>query len=188
MATELSAAQKQALLELARASIAHGLDHGTPLPVDPEAYDGRLREAGAAFVTLHLSGRLRGCIGSLEARRPLVVDVAHNAFAAAFSDPRFPPLTRPELERVEIEISILNPAEPIEAESEEALLEQLRPGTDGLILEEGPYRATFLPTVWESLPDPRDFLAQLKLKAGLPPHHWSPTLRFWRYTTTTFSE
>lgn len=181
--SRFTAAQRRALLDLARASIRHGLDQGRALPVDPETFDPALREPGAAFVTLHRAGQLRGCIGSLEARRPLVEEISHHAFAAAFHDPRFPPLTRGEYPELDLELSILGPAQTLQFSDEADLLRQLRPGVDGLILEEKGRRATFLPTVWESLPEPADFLAELKRKAGLPPDHWSDRIRVSRYTT-----
>ncbi len=178
--------QEQALLQLAIASIQHGLAHGRPLKPAPEDYDPALRQPGASFVTLKREGELRGCIGSLSAQRPLVEDVAENAYAAAFSDPRFYPLQPLELHGLEIHISVLGEAEPMRFGSEHDLLEQLRPEVDGLILEEGYRRATFLPSVWEQLPDAQQFLAHLKLKAGLPPNYWSPTLKVSRYTTHGF--
>ena len=177
---------RKLLLQLVHDSIAYGLTHGTPLPVRLEDYAEVLRESRATFVTLHIAGQLRGCIGMLEAIRPLVEDVAHNAYAAAFSDPRFPPVGKVELDRLEIEISILSPAVPLEFRSEEDLVGQLRPGVDGLILEDGFHRGTFLPTVWESLPEPREFLRQLKRKAGLSVDYWSPGIRVGRYTTESF--
>nr|WP_297528385.1 AmmeMemoRadiSam system protein A [Thiohalobacter sp.] len=176
------------LLRLARASILHGLETGRPLAVDPADFDPELAAPGAAFVTLHRQGELRGCIGSLEAHRPLVVDVAENAFAAAFRDPRFPPLAVDEFDDLEIEISVLSPPEPMAFTDEADLLRQIRPGVDGLILEDMGRRGTFLPSVWAQLPRREDFLAHLKLKAGLPPGHWSPTVRVWRYTTESFAE
>jgi len=180
--------ERAALLHLAREAIAYGLAHGRarPLVVDPEDYPQHLRAERACFVTLQIDGELRGCIGSLEAHRPLVVDVAHNARAAAFSDPRFPPLSPAEFQRLDLHISVLHPAEPMHFSSEEDLVEQLRPGIDGIILEEGFRRGTFLPSVWEQLPRPRDFLHHLKLKAGLPADYWSPGLQAWRYTTESF--
>ena len=140
----------------------------------------------ASFVTLHRQGELRGCIGHLEGVQPLVVDVAENAFAAAFRDPRFPPLAEPELAGLALHISVLTPATELEFESEQDLVAQLRPGIDGLILQEGAARGTFLPSVWESLPDPHQFLAQLKRKAGLPSDHWSERIRVFRYETEAF--
>ncbi len=183
----LGAKERRRLLGVAAASIAHGLETGRPLAVDPVEHPPALRAPGATFVTLQLQGRLRGCIGSLEAHRPLVVDVAENAYAAAFRDPRFPPLSAAEFPELEIEISRLTPPEPLRISSEAELLQRLQPGVDGLIIEDGPHRATFLPAVWRSLPDPREFLAQLKLKAGLPVDHWSDTLRVYRYRTEAFS-
>jgi len=186
--TDLTPAHRRLLLRLARDAIAHGLRTGRPPAVDPDRFDEPLRARRATFVTLEKEGRLRGCIGHLEAIQPLVMDVAENAFNAAFRDPRFPPVEASELDALEIHISVLSPPEPMQFESEADLLRQLRPGVDGLILEEGPYKGTFLPSVWEQLPDPHQFLAQLKLKAGLPPNHWSARMRVWRYTTESFSE
>jgi AmmeMemoRadiSam system protein A len=174
------------LHQVAHEAIQHGLETGEHLLVDTPRYPPPLREHRASFVTLQKYGELRGCIGTLEAARPLVEDVAHNAFAAAFQDPRFPPLATPELAELEIHISVLTPAVPMSFESEQDLLRQIRPGIDGLVLEEGLRRGTFLPSVWESLPEARDFLNHLKLKAGLPPDYWSPTLHVSRYTTESF--
>jgi AmmeMemoRadiSam system protein A len=184
----LDAEQREILLTLARRSIAHGLEKGRALPVAVGDYPPALQARRAAFVTLHEQGRLRGCIGHLEAVQALVGDVAENAFAAAFRDPRFPPVTADELEALHIEISVLTPARPLEFSSEEDLLAKLEPGRDGLILQDGHARGTFLPTVWETLPNPAAFLRHLKAKAGLPPDHWSDTLRVSRYRTECFGE
>jgi len=184
----LDPSQRRTLLALARRSIEHGLSEGRPIPVDPFDYPARLAEEGAAFVTLHIAGALRGCIGHLQSVQPLVLDVVENAFAAAFRDPRFPPLAEAELAELEIEISVLSPAEPLAFTSEEDLLRIIEPGRDGLILEDGAARGTFLPSVWESLPQPRDFLRHLKQKAGLSPSHWSDKIRVSRYRTEAFSE
>jgi len=173
--------QKQLLLDLAKSSILHGLQSGKPLTVDPAAFPPELLEPRATFVTLHKEHELRGCIGALKAVRPLAEDIAENAFAAAFRDYRFPPLTADEFEQLEIHLSILTPPEPITFGSEEDLLAQLRPGVDGLIIEEGARRGTFLPSVWELLPDARQFLRHLKQKAGLPADYWSDTVRVYRY-------
>ncbi|TPQ25440.1 AmmeMemoRadiSam system protein A [Methylomonas koyamae] len=178
--------QRQRLLALARHSISHGLETGRPSSVDPAQYAGELSARRATFVTLERAGQLRGCIGMLEARRPLAEDVAENAFAAAFRDPRFPPLRDSELAGLDLHISVLTPAEPLPVKSEADLLQQLRPGVDGLILEEGGRRATFLPAVWDDLPEPARFLNHLKQKAGLPAAYWSDSLRFFRYTTESF--
>lgn len=174
------------MLALARASVRKGLC-GEELSVRPETYPPALRARRASFVTLKIEERLRGCIGSLEARHPLVTDVVRNAHAAAFRDPRFPALTWPEFERLDIHLSLLSSPEPLAVASEEELLAQLRPGVDGLILIEGALRSTFLPAVWEQLPEPREFVRSLKRKAGLPADYWSPTLRVERYTAESVS-
>lgn len=184
----LDAPGRRALLALARRSIAHGLTHGRALAVDPSAYPAALQAERAAFVTLEEGGRLRGCIGHLEAVQPLVQDVAENAFAAAFRDPRFPPLEGQELPRLTIEISVLTPAEPLSFTSEADLQRRIEPGRDGLILAQGRRRGTFLPSVWGSLPDPGEFLRHLKMKAGLAPDYWSDTIEVWRYRTESFSQ
>jgi len=175
------------LLDTAEAAIRNGLAHGRPpAPMTKEA-PAPLHEPGASFVTLTRNGELRGCIGTLEAVRPLLADVAQNAYAAAFEDPRFPPLTEEELPGLTLQISLLSAPRPLHFRSEEELLMQLRPGIDGLILQDRGRRGTFLPTVWESLPDRKEFLAHLKMKAGLPPDWWSDTLQVERYTTESFS-
>ena len=176
---------RKALLGVARASIQHGLECGAPLPVDPARYSPRLREPGACFVTLRRSGALRGCVGSIEATRSLVEDVARNAFSSAFRDTRFSPLSDEEATDLDLHLSILTPPEPFPCASEDELLAKLEPGIDGLILQDGPHRATFLPVVWESLSEPKEFLAQLKRKAGLSEDHWSDGIRFQRYRTET---
>ncbi len=176
----LAPEERRLLLELARSSIRRGLC-GETLELRGEDYPEALRAPRASFVTLHVDAMLRGCIGTLEARASLVTDVAHNAQAAAFRDPRFPALTWPEFERLDIHLSILSVPEPLTFESEEHLLRQLRPGVDGLILEEGRRRGTFLPSVWESLPEPEEFLGQLKRKAGLATDYWSSAIRVSRY-------
>ncbi len=182
---ELDNQTKQQLLSLARQSITHGLSHHHPLPVKVSEYPKVLQQKTASFVTLEKQNRLRGCIGTLEAYRPLAVDIAENAFAAAFHDPRFAPLQPEELSELQIHISLLTPPEPFAVKDEAELQRQLRPTIDGLILQEGHQRATFLPSVWESLPTPQQFIAQLKLKAGLPVDYWSDTLSFERYQTIT---
>ncbi len=184
----LSEPQRQRLVDIARGSLRHGLLHGSPLKVDPSGLDATLSSPGASFVTLHRHGQLRGCIGSLEPYQPLAADVAQNAFSAAFRDPRFPPLDESESGDLTVEISVLGTPEEIIFSSEQDLLNQLRPGIDGLILEERGRRGTFLPSVWESLPQPAEFLRQLKLKAGLPVDYWSDDIRVWRYTTESFGD
>jgi hypothetical protein len=151
-------------------------------------HHGFLHEHGACFVTLTRHGRLRGCIGSLQAHRKLLDDVRANAKAAAFLDPRFEPLTATEFKSTLVEISLLTPAEPIAFEDEASAIASLRPGVDGVILESGGNRGTFLPQVWEQLPDPREFFAHLKRKAGLPVDFWAADIRLSRYTVTKWKE
>jgi len=178
----LCAAQETELLDVARRSIVHGLRHGGPLPIDPAEFEATLRASGAAFVTLRDSpGSLRGCVGSLEARRPLVEDVSDNAWRAAAHDSRFAPVELEELSDLQIHVSILEPPEPLAVGSRTELLEVLRPGRDGLILEDGGRRATFLPQVWESVRGADEFVSLLWQKAGFPPDHWSPSVRAARY-------
>jgi len=174
------------MLDTARAAIRHGLDTGRPPVVDLAACPEKLRQPGAAFVTLTLDGALRGCIGSLEPHRPLLEDVAMNAWAAAFQDPRFPPLSEIEFTRLDLHISILGPPRPLEFNSEQDLIAQLRPGRDGLIIRQGDRQATFLPAVWESLPEAHDFLQQLKLKAGISAPLQAETSSAWHYQTESF--
>jgi AmmeMemoRadiSam system protein A len=174
-------------LLLALDSIESGVRSGIPTTINDGAYSGALNEPRASFVTLKKAGALRGCIGSLEAHSCLVDDVAANAFAAAFRDPRFQKLESDEMDLLNIGISVLGPREALTFDSQQSLLDTLRPGQDGLVLHEGNARATFLPAVWESLPQPAAFLQQLKIKAGLTPDHWSETLRVWRYTTESFA-
>lgn len=176
------------LLGLARASIEHGLAHGKPVPVDLSQFPAELRDDGASFVTLYRHHELRGCIGSLEPHQPLVEDIADNAFNAAFRDPRFPRLSRNELRDLELHISILTPISPLPCTSEEDLIAKLQPGRDGLVIEDGVHRGTFLPAVWESLADPRAFLRHLKQKAGLPQDYWSDSIRVYRYETISLQE
>jgi hypothetical protein len=177
--TEADAAQT--LPAIARDSILHGLQHGRPLlPVLPR-FPARLRAPAAAFVTLMRRQTLRGCIGTTEPVAPLAHAVADSAFKAAFRDPRFPPLAAAEFSELTVSVSVLGPKEPVLFASEAELLARLRPGVDGLVIARGHRSATFLPSVWETLPQPQDFLAQLKSKAGLRSDE-SPALA-WRYTT-----
>ncbi len=173
---------KALLLDVARQSIEWGLRTGEPLAVDPDAYPPELRELRATFVTLRHAGQLRGCVGSLVASRPLVADVAHSAFKAAFRDNRFPPLEASELDPLEIHISILSSLEPLSVPDEKALFDAIRPGIDGLVVRDGARQGTFLPAVWESLPEPSAFWRELKRKAGLPLDAWSSRWEIFRYT------
>jgi len=178
-----------ALLALARASVEHGLRHGGPLPVDSAALPEPLREPAATFVTLRRrGGGLRGCIGELEAKHALAESVARNAWSAAFRDPRFDPVASDELGDLDVHVSVLGPLEPLAVRTEGELLAALRPGADGVLIDDGLRRATFLPAVWASLPEPRQFLLHLKRKAGLPDHAWPASLRVWRYSALEIPE
>ncbi len=174
----------ETLLRLARAEI--GKHFGRAISSAPE--ESWLTQPGATFVTLTYQGELRGCIGSLEAHRPLGIDVRANAVAAAFRDPRFTPLSHAEFESIRVEVSLLTPAEPMAVQSEEEALQSLRPGIDGVIFEYDRYRSTFLPQVWEQLSEPSEFLAHLKRKAGLPMHFWAEGVRLSRYGVTKWKE
>ena len=174
----------QILLPIARAAIARELGRAVEAPEDAAF----LREPGATFVTLKEREQLRGCIGSLQAYRPLLEDVKANAVAAAFRDPRFPPLSASELDTTRIEVSLLSPQEPMTFDSEAHALAQLRPGIDGVVLEYGWHHSTFLPQVWEELPDPAEFMMHLKHKAGLPPDFWEPGMKLARYTVAKWTE
>lgn len=181
----LTAADRGTLLDVARAAIADGV-HGRPATAaNLDARAPALRLPAATFVTLKINAELRGCIGTLEAFQPLIVDAAENAYAAAFRDPRFPALTAGETDRVDVHISVLGAPEPITFDSESSLISQLRPGVDGLILSENGRRGTFLPAVWDSVPDPREFLGHLKLKLGLPRDYWSDSIAVYRYVTAS---
>jgi AmmeMemoRadiSam system protein A len=175
------------LLRTAAASILHGLDHGSPLMPALAGLAPDLTAPGACFVTLKRGLDLRGCIGSPTAHRPLIVDAAENGFAAAFRDPRFPKLTAAEIPGLSLSISVLSPPQPMKVRDEADLLGQLRPGVDGLIIVDGERRGLFLPAVWKSLPDPRAFLSQLKLKAGMTAAHWSPTFTASRFIAAEVS-
>lgn len=175
----------QALLTIARNAVADKL--GLPTLPAPQAMP-EFNLPAATFVTLTKDGELRGCIGRLQASRPLAEDVAANAIAAAFDDPRFPPLLRDEFDAVRFEVSLLTPAEDFPVRDEADACARLRPGVDGVILSHGCRHATFLPQVWESLPKPERFLAELKKKAGLAPDFWAPDLLLLRYAVKKWHE
>ncbi len=177
-----------ALLARARNAIAAELG----LAAQPESSHPALAAPGATFVTLTQNGALRGCIGSLQAHRPLEQDVRANAVAAAFRDPRFAPLTAEELPRTRVEVSLLTAPQPMAFADEADALRQLRPDVDGIIFSAGEggklRRSTFLPQVWEQLPEPRQFMAHLKQKAGLPADYWGPEVRLERYEVKKWKE
>lgn len=169
------------LLQLASLAIRQGLKTKKPPKAPALTPNDALAAPGAAFVTLKKNGQLRGCIGSAQAWRPLGADIAENAFNAAFSDPRFAPLSESELWETDLSISLLTAPEPFPIADEADLLRKLTPGKDGLIIEGDGKRALFLPSVWEQLPEPRSFLAHLKQKAGLSPEQPCPGLKAWRF-------
>lgn len=177
----------ESLLHIAARSIDNGLQSGKPLSVPREAYADALYADGASFVTLKRFGDLRGCVGSAEAYKPLVEDVATNAFAAAFRDSRFSRLSSAERADLTISVSVLSAPVPLDCESETRLLQSLRPFEDGLIIECRGRRALFLPQVWAMLPEPAQFLSQLKLKAGLAVDDWSLTFKAWRFAARSVS-
>jgi AmmeMemoRadiSam system protein A len=172
------------LLPIARAAIASRF--GLWFSVDERG--DFLLEPGASFVTLTLEGKLRGCIGSLQASRPLLVDVKANAQAAAFQDPRFRPLAAEELNRTRIEVSLLSALAPVEFGCEDEAIAALRPHQDGVVLAWRDKKATFLPQVWETIPQPGEFLTELKRKAGLAPDFWADEMKLYRYSVDKWSE
>jgi len=172
MDEQLTPEEKQTLLRLARQALETGV-RGEPLPpLDEASLTPALRLQGASFVTLTVHGNLRGCIGALEPYQPLVEDVREHAVAAALEDYRFPTVQASELAGIEIEVSRLTVPEPLEYTNADDLLARLRPGVDGVILRDTFHRATFLPQVWEKIPDPAEFLANLCYKMGAAPDTW----------------
>jgi AmmeMemoRadiSam system protein A len=184
---EFTAGEREILLRIACQSIRSGLETRQPAAISADAIPARLSARRASFVTLHAEEKLRGCIGSLEPRTSLAEDISFNAYAAAFRDARFQPLQAGELVTLSLQISVLSTPEMLDFDSESSLLALVRPGIDGLILQEHDFRSTFLPSVWESLPDPARFLGHLKVKAGLSTDYWSASIRIWRYTTESFA-
>jgi uncharacterized protein len=188
----LATPERRELLALARASIDSALSNGRAggelVPFTAESMQPGLTVRRSSFVTLRRGEELRGCCGTLDAPRPLAEDVWRNAWAAAFSDYRFPPLTAAEWPHMNVHLSLLTTPEPLAVTSEAHLLALLRPSIDGLILESDIGRATFLPAVWEQLPDPAQFVRHLKMKAGWPATYWSSRVRAFRYGTESFGE
>ncbi|MBL8498767.1 AmmeMemoRadiSam system protein A [Nitrosomonas sp. JL21] len=179
--------QGKILLSIARTAISRALS----IPCCSVVMNGTtfwLSEPAATFVTLTENQELRGCIGSLYAYNPLIKDVSNNAVSAALHDPRFTPLTANELNSVSIEVSLLSRLQPIDFKNEKDVFNQLHPGIDGLVLEYGPHRSTFLPQVWENFPQPQQFLAKLKSKARLSEHFWTKGIKLSRYTVSKWSE
>jgi len=182
----LEQSERSRLLGLARDSIARGLSAPAPEPLPQGEWSPRLLAPTAAFVTLTLSGELRGCRGTTEPLRSLAEEVWHSAWLTAFADPRFPPIAAEEAASLRIAISVLTALEPIACANEAELIEFLVPGVDGLVLRCGAARATFLPAVWKSLQEPRDFVRQLRRKAGLYGSHWPREMTALRYRAETF--
>lgn len=188
----LATPERHELLALARASIDSTLSSGRAVrelvPFTAALLLPGLTVRRSSFVTLRRGEELRGCCGTLDAPRPLAEDVWRNAWAAGFNDYRFPPLTAAEWPHINVHLSLLTVPEPLDVATEEQLLAVLRPSIDGLILESDAGRATFLPAVWEQIPDPVQFVRQLKMKAGWQAMYWSNRVRAFRYETEGFGE
>jgi AmmeMemoRadiSam system protein A len=185
----LSTEERALLLDLAREAVTYAARGEDPPTVDMDEVPEGVKRQRASFVTLKKHGQLRGCIGSLEARRPLVLDVQQNAVGAAMRDPRFPRVRLEEVDELTIELSVLSEPEPLRYESVEDLCRKLRPGVDGVVIARGWQRATFLPQVWEKLPDERQFLDRLCLKAGLTPQAYaSGDVDVYTYQVQKFGE
>jgi AmmeMemoRadiSam system protein A len=179
--------RRRALLDTAAGAIGTALAGGTRLLHEP-GDDPALAQAAATFVTLERGAALLGCIGTLEAQEPVVTNVARNAWSAAFADPRVPSVRPDDFTVMSITVSVLSPLSPMRARSWRDVHRALRPGMDGVLVEAGPHRATLLPSVWEKLPDPAEFLDVLWHKAGLRPRDWLPGTRVRRYTTDEFAD
>ena len=177
------AKEEQNLLRLAYETIEYGLKHGTQLKIDARQYSSKLQKFNASFTTLKVNGKLRGCIGTTEANLPLVCAVSHSAYASAFNDFRFPPILASELDQLKISISILSQTEALSFASEKDLIENIQPGTDGLILSYNNHKGTLLPVVWQAIPNKYQFISALKEKAGLPQDFWASDLQISRFTT-----
>ncbi len=186
---EMELVHKRVLFEVAKKALVYAVEARRPLSVDLADYPRELRAERATFVSLHErdGSALRGCVGTLVAHRPLVADVAYNAYAASNEDMRFSPVEKNELP-LEISISILSLPEQMQARTEAHLVGQMRVGVDGLIISDGVRSATFLPVMWEQLPSPEEFLRALKHKAGFAEDYWSPKMAAYRYTADTFGE
>jgi AmmeMemoRadiSam system protein A len=172
MDNKLTQEERGILLETARKAIKSVLEGKEPPEVDFDNLPENLQQPGATFVTITKHGTLRGCIGTLEAKAPLIEDTIEHAIAAAKHDFRFSPLTLSELDDIRIEISRLSSPEIVNYSDAQSLLDQLQPGKDGVILKESRSRATFLPQVWSKIPDKEDFLDHLCMKMGAPPNRW----------------
>jgi len=182
-----SLANRQTMLHVARDAIMQRLIGNKDIKINLKLFPAYLLEKKGTFVTLNINGKLRGCIGSLSPQRPLIIDIIHNAQAAAFHDPRFKPLSLIEFQNIEIHISVLTEARNMSISGKQDLLAQLCPGKDGIILKEKGKNATYLPSVWEKIPKPEDFIYELRRKAGLDPEAWDESIQVMRYETIEFS-
>jgi len=189
MNNKLTLEEQKALLRMAREAIEHRVQKKKLPPMQIPSLTSNLSEQGASFVTLTIHGQLRGCIGALEAYQPLADDVREHALAAAFEDPRFPPLREDELSKIQIEVSRLTRPVPLDYKDADDLISKLRPHIDGIILKDGLRRATFLPQVWEKLPEPSEFMDNLCYKMGAAHQLWrSKHLDVFTYQVEEFHE
>ena len=179
---------KNILLLTAHKAIESGLKNKTIICTDEKHHSAALQTQAASFVTLNIKQQLRGCIGTLQAHQSLLCDVSEHAYAAAFKDPRFAPLSDEEYTQVKIHISILTPAEPLHCQDEQALFDKIRADVDGVILKYKHHQATFLPSVWQQLPDKQEFIQHLKLKAGLNKDFWHKDILIETYQTFSITE
>ena len=163
-------------------SIGYAIKNGKPPKVDIASFPPALQETRATFITIDKGGRLRGCIGTIQAHQPLIADVVENAYKAAMKDPRFPPLQEDEATDLDISVSLLSPFQEMSFTTKTDFMRQLRPKVDGLIIADQGKRSVFLPQVWESIPETNEFVTRLKQKAGLPADHWSASFQAWRFT------
>lgn len=182
----LTLAEQHQLKDIAAAAIEFGLQYDRPPKPDISHLPHALRETGACFVSIYKKGELRGCVGTVMAHRPLAEDANHNGFSAAFNDPRFAPLKAAEWAHCQLHLAVLDEPQPIFVKDQQDLLDKLTPGVDGVILSSGNKRATFLPQVWQQLPDKQEFISHLKQKAGLGFDEWPVNLKIQLYQTQSF--
>lgn len=173
------------ILRAAMQSVSYAMKNGKTPKVDIPSFPPALREHRATFVTINKNGQLRGCIGTLQAHQPLIVDIVENAYKAAMKDSRFPPIQEDEAPALDLSVSLLSPFQEMSFSNEADFIRQLRPKTDGLVIADQGKRSVFLPQVWESIPNPKQFVSHLKQKAGLPAGHWSASFQAWRFTATS---
>lgn len=189
MMANLEKSEQDILLGIARGALENSV-RGESLPdIALTQLPTSLQEHGASFVTLTIQSNLRGCIGTLEAYQALALDVQEHAVAAALQDPRFPRVRPPELENIHVEVSVLSPKTPLDYEGPDDLIEKLRVEIDGVVLQDGYRKATFLPQVWEKLPSKEQFLSHLCLKMGASENLWRhKPLKVYTYQVQEFHE